>query len=296
MIGALLFAYIAGVISTANPCAFALLPAYLAYRIRPDHRDQASGPADLLKAFAVGGAATGGFLIAFAIVGGALSMGGYWLMNAQPWAGFIIGLIMAVMGLAVLWGRHFRIPLLNMGGAENPDRVKGDLLFGVGYGVASVSCTLPIFLSVTGTAITGGLVASALSFTAYALGMGTVLMTLAVMAALARSGVARKIKSLSPYLNILSGIILLLAGSYVAYFFGASVFQADIPEGFDLIGSGQMLSGTLQSLMSGANGTIVFLSLLAILIILFLFAVQQRKKAKHFTSAAGEGGPATPRS
>jgi len=274
MTGVLLFAFIAGVITTANPCAFALLPAYLAHRIRPHENDGHNQPTiGLLKAMTVGLATTSGFIAVFIIVGIGLAAGGNWLMTVQPWAGVVTGIIMAGFGLAVLLGHHIRIPLPNIKPAQNSDSIKGDFIFGVGYGIASISCTLPIFLSVTGTAVTGSYFASTLTFTAYAIGMGTVLMSLSIMAAYARSGLARNMRKLAPFVNTTSGIILILSGTYLSYFFGASLFDVDIPEGFDLIGSGQMLSGTLQTMMSGATGTIVFLTLSGTIGLLFIYAI-----------------------
>jgi len=280
MTGVLLFAFIAGVITTANPCAFALLPAYLAHRIRPHDQDHSQQAMGLLKAMTVGLATTSGFIAVFIVVGAGLAVGGNWLMAAQPWAGFIVGIIMAMFGLAVLLGRHIRIPLPNIKPAQNPDSVKADFIFGAGYGIASISCTLPIFLSVTGTAVTGSYFASTLTFSAYAIGMATVLMSLSIMAALARSGLAKNMRKLAPFMNALSGVILILSGTYLAYFFGASVFNMDIPEGFDLIGSGQMLSGTLQTMMSGATGTIVFLTLSGTIVLLFIYAMIKKHGAR----------------
>jgi cytochrome c biogenesis protein CcdA len=93
--------------------------------------------------------------------------------------------------------------------------LRADLLFGIGYGTASLSCTLPIFLAATGTAVTGSIGASVLSFAAYAAGMGTVLTALAVAAALSRNGLALALRRVLPYVNRLSGAPLVLAGTYV---------------------------------------------------------------------------------
>ncbi len=65
MTGAFAFAFMAGAIATANPCGFALLPAYFARRLGTD----AAGDGDKLdavaRAFAVGAVTTCGFLLVF---------------------------------------------------------------------------------------------------------------------------------------------------------------------------------------------------------------------------------------
>ena len=115
----------------------------------------------LLRAFAVGAATTGGFVVVFGIAGGAVSLGAFWLTVALPWAGLVIGLMLTAMGVAVLAGRAIRIHLPMAKPVASGNGLRGDFIFGIGYGVASLSCTLPLFLTVTGTTISGGIVASA---------------------------------------------------------------------------------------------------------------------------------------
>ncbi len=80
-----------------------------------------------------------------------------------------------------------------------------------------------MFLGVIGTASTGSSIASAASFVAYALGMGTILTGLAVAAALSRSGLARSIRGAMPHVRRVSGAIVALAGLYVTYYWGSFV-------------------------------------------------------------------------
>jgi cytochrome c biogenesis protein CcdA len=88
--------------------------------------------------------------------------------------------------------------------------------------VASLSCTLPIFLVVVGSALTlAGLGAALLTFVAYALGMGTVLTALTVGTALFKGAVAQGLRRLVPYVERASALLLLGAGLYlVAYWAG----------------------------------------------------------------------------
>jgi len=66
---------------------------------------------------------------------------------------------------------------------------RGFFLFGIAFGAASLSCTLPIFLTVVGSAFTAdGTGAGLAQFLSYALGMGSVVLALTVTAALAREG------------------------------------------------------------------------------------------------------------
>ena len=276
MIGELAFAFLLGTVATVNPCGFALLPAYLARRLGTDGSGVSDTSDALLRAFAGGAVTTAGFLVVFGVAGGAVSLGAFWLTVALPWAGLVIGLVLAAMGVAVLAGRAVRISLPMAKPAASGSGLQGDFLFGIGYGVASLSCTLPLFLTVTGTAITGGIIASALSFAAYALGMGTVLTALAVGAALSRSGLAAVMGSLLPYVNRASGGLLLLAGLYVVYFWAYVVVPLELPAQESMIVTGERLSAALRDWLSGSAGQSALYVLLTLLPALLVWIVWRR--------------------
>ncbi len=196
-----------------NPCGFALLPAYLARRIGTDEGMRPGADA-VGRALLVGAATTVGFMIVFGTIGTAISLGARQLIHALPWAGLTIGIALVVAGAAVLSGKHLSVRLPGIGSGAGRGGLRGDLLFGIGYGTASCSCTLPIFLAATGTAVTGSVAGSALSFVADAAGMGAILTALAVAAALSQKGLALALRRVVPYVNRASGALLLLAGAY----------------------------------------------------------------------------------
>lgn len=198
--GRVSFAFVAGTVATVNPCGFALLPAYLARRVGAE--DGARRSADAVsRALLVGGVTTAGFMLVFGTIGTAIGLGARELTRALPWAGLVIGVALVLAGAAVLAGGRLRLRLPQLRFRSTTGSLRGDVLFGIGYGTASLSCTLPIFLAATGSAVTGSLAGSALSFLAYAAGMGTILTALAVAAALSQQGLARALRRLVPYVN-----------------------------------------------------------------------------------------------
>ena len=65
-------------------------------------------------------------------------------------------------------------------------------LYGISYAVASLSCTIGVFISIVATTLDGATFATNVAtFVAYGLGMGTTLSILTIAVALARSGVLR---------------------------------------------------------------------------------------------------------
>ncbi len=278
MYGEFLFAFVAGAIATANPCGFALLPAYLARRLGAEDADSAGGADGALRAIIVGAVTTFGFVLVFGLIGAAVSLGAFWLTRTLPWAGLAIGIMLVAVGVATLSGRRvsIRLPVI---GATGAGGWRGDLLFGVGYGTASLSCTLPIFLLVTGAGMTGSLAVSMLSFVAYALGMGAILTALAIAAALMRHGLATRIKGITRYLGRFSGALLLLAGAYVSYYWGTALFAPDPLADNRVIDTGEYWSGAMQQWLDGPDGETFLVAVSLILVAVFIWALARRSAA-----------------
>jgi copper chaperone CopZ len=88
-------------------------------------------------------------------------------------------------------------------------------LYGVTYAIASLSCTLPVFLVVVGSAAAfGGIAASLAMFIAYGLGMAVVLLG----AALFQGAVARWLRTVMPYVQRVSAVLLILVGLYLVVY------------------------------------------------------------------------------
>ena len=283
MIGDLAFAFVAGSIATVNPCGFALLPAYLARRLAIDDGTRNLHHA-IIRALAAGAVMTFGFLLVFGVGGGAIALGAGWLTSTFPWAGFVIGVLMAAAGLVILSGRSINFGPAAPHPAATKSGLRGDLVFGLGYGTASLSCTLPIFLAVIGAATTEGAMAGALSVSAYALGMGTIVVALAIAAILSRKGVAAAFSGLLPYLTRLGGALLFLSGLYVAYFWGYTLFSRTLPADGNAIVVGERLSGSLRAWLGGTVGQTVTYVVLALLLILSVWAL-----SRHLSSKIREG-------
>ena len=91
--------------------------------------------------------------------------------------------------------------------------------FGAGYAVASLSCTIAPFLAVVVAGFRTDSVGVGVGlFLAYAAGMGVVVATVAIATALARDGVVRGLRRSGRWVSRASGALLLVAGSYVAYY------------------------------------------------------------------------------
>lgn len=213
------FALSAGLVASLNPCAFAMLPAFAAYYLGldDDRGARRAAPARAARGLAVGGAMTSGFVLVFATIGALVSLAGSGLLRYQDIVAVAVAVVLVGLGAWLAGGRELRVFV--------PSPVKGrrrrDLLsaalYGVGYGFASLACTLPIFLIVVGAAFVDGSMLGGISlFVAYSAGMGAVVMAVTLGAALFKAVVVRFLRRAMPYVQRGSGALLILAGTYLA--------------------------------------------------------------------------------
>lgn len=214
--GPFALAVAAGMAATVNPCGFALLPAYLAAFFGEDHQP---GIGAVPRAFAVSAALTAGFVVVFGLFGAVISPLAVSIEQYLPWATIVIGAALIGLGGWLLGGRELvvRLPKLNRGGSDGS--LPSMFLFGASYAVASLSCTIGPFLAVTSSTFSSSNVVSGIGvFVAYALGMGAVVTALTVGVALARAGLAGRLRAALPYVSRFSGVLLVVAGAYVAWY------------------------------------------------------------------------------
>lgn len=217
----ILYAFTTGMVATVNPCGFAMLPAYVSYYLATSEGNP--GPSRtlprLLRALLVGGTLTAGFLALFAVAGILISLGACVLIGAMPWIGLLVGVGLVVLGGWLLLGGHVSLPGLPQPRVRRERSLKGILLFGVAYGLASLSCTLPIFLVVVGGTFTRqGIGGGLAQFLAYGLGMGVVLMALTLGLALFEGVLVGYLRRLMAYVERAGAILLLGAGAYIVYY------------------------------------------------------------------------------
>lgn len=275
----LAFAVMAGALAMLNPCSFALLPAFLSVSLHSQDATRASSTR-ALHAVVVGLLVTAGAVSIFTVVGVPIALGAGQLTRAVPWIGFTLGMALAVVAVLTLAGK--RIPLPDRRVRTNHHRGAGGLLlFGAGYGIASLSCTLPIFLVVVGASLTnsGGL-AALVVFAGYAAGMAVVLTALAVGVGLLRDTITRALTALLPRLRWLTGGLLGLTSAYLLYYWGSALFTTTGTRAHDpLITAIDRTSATIQSWATNGAGFWLLLGAAGILALVLLRALWRWARA-----------------
>src|SRR5262245_27757192 len=202
-------ALVAGGLAVFNPCGFPLLPAFLGFYLGADEERLPRAPTRIMQGLLVGGLVATGFVGFFALVGLPVSFGVALVARAVPWAGLATGALLALAGTVALAGRRVALPVRLKVPVRRERRLGAMLLFGVGYGAASLGCTLPLFLTLIAAASGPDKLTV---FGAYAVGAAVVLMALALLVALAREGVARSARSVLPYMSRVAGALLVQIG------------------------------------------------------------------------------------
>lgn len=220
------FAFAAGMVSAVNPCGFAMLPAYLGLYLGTNEQvsENVHPIKHIAKGLQVGASVTAGFIVLFGMTGIIIGLGaGAVVVDILPWLGLTIGISLAITGSWMIGGGKlytgFAARAASHMGNPGQVNVRGYFLFGLSYGTASLSCTLPIFLSVIGTSFAVSSIANSVGqFLLYALGMGTVILTLTLGIAFFKGAMISALRKALPYVQPIGSWLMILAGSYIVFY------------------------------------------------------------------------------
>lgn len=214
--GPVLLALTAGMVGAINPCGFALLPAYIGSFVASD--DVTSGlDRRLLRAVSSAISVTVGFVMVFLLLGVVLSSVADRIRGQLPWVTMAIGAMLVVAGLVVFTGRRLPMPKIALRAAHGRGPA-AMVSYGAVYALASLSCTIGPFLAITAAALNQSLAGGLLSYGAYGLGMGVIILAIAFSAALARPRPVHELRRLSQYAGKAGGLLMILSGSYAMWY------------------------------------------------------------------------------
>jgi cytochrome c biogenesis protein CcdA len=218
-------AFAAGLVAALNPCGFAMLPAYLLLVVRgqqsgqPPPANMPRGLAPLGRALAATVGMALGFLTVFGLFGALTISAATTVHRYVPYGTVVIGVVLVALGVWLLSGRKLTA-LRPLGPRWAPTVRLGSMYgYGVSYAIASLSCTIGPFLAVTGAGLrSGSVLGSVAIYLAYVAGLTLVIGVLAIAAATASSALADRLRRILPFVNRISGVLLVLVGLYVGYY------------------------------------------------------------------------------
>ncbi len=210
----------AGVLAAVNPCGFALLPAYVSLLVVGADKERPAPLVALGRALTLTAAMTAGFVAVFGVFGLLAAPAADWLSERLPWLTVAIGVVLTGLGLWLAAGRELPSPIPKINRAPALRRQFGSMiLFGMSFAIASLGCTIGPFLGVVVASFTAGSAAQgSILFLAYAAGMALVVGTVAVAVAIAQQSVVTWIRRATPVISRVAGVLMVLAGLYVAWY------------------------------------------------------------------------------
>ena len=196
----LALAFSAGLISFLNPCGFAMLPVYITYYFKNENSEKNNFEKNFFQKKIFLGLSLGlivslGFAFTFFIIGALVSYVGKGLLKYVGWFDLFIGFLLVIIGFIYLLNLNSKInlnKLTNLGEKLKSNKTKNKyasfFLYGIGFAIASLGCTLPIFLLVVTSALkTNGFLNGILVFLIYAAGMSFFMILFSLAVALSKS-------------------------------------------------------------------------------------------------------------
>ncbi len=212
--------FLRGLVAAVNPCAFVLLPTYLMYFLGLEGHRPGSQRATVSRALVVSAAVSAGFMSVFVVVGLITEYFTTWIERNAKYATLGIGVAFVILGVAMLTG--YKLPLATPRiNTENRDRtVVSMFVYGVAYAVASISCTIGLFITTLFSGVRNdGWANGVLNVAAYGAGMALIVTALTITLAVANTGMLRVLRTGSQYVDRIAAALVLLSGLYLIYYF-----------------------------------------------------------------------------
>lgn len=227
----MIFAFAAGLLSTVNPCGFAMLPAYLSFFVGLDEEETQDRHVVIGRALKIGFLVSAGFLAVFGVAGILIRLGGEAFQDifasGLSWVALLTGAGIVALGIWLLLGNSIKVRVPNFRTNTRSQGASSLFAFGVSYALASLSCAFPIFAGVIATSFGQNLLEGIGSFLAYSAGMAAVVMVLTIALAVGKDSVIHHLRRASHRFNQISGAVLVLAGAFIVFYWSLVIINGD---------------------------------------------------------------------
>lgn len=267
--------FTSGLMAAINPCGFVLLPAYLMYFLGMEQLRPGTERASMRRALSVGTAVSAGFLTVFALIGAITKWQSSWFKEKAPWISLVIAAALVVLGIAMLFGYKlpFTTPKLDV--AKRDRSVMSMYVFGLAYAVASIGCSLGLFLgNVLGSFDSDGFLTGFLAIAAYGLGMALIVIGLTVSLAMANTWLLKVLRKGMQYVDYVAGVVIMLSGVYLFYY-----WYTDLRQNYDskVIGAASDWQHQLQNFVERNKTAVVLWASVVILAAIAISLWQARR-------------------
>jgi hypothetical protein len=160
--------------------------------------------------------------VVFLVVGSISRLFTQWIELNAKYAGFVIGLVLVGLGISMLFGWKPSFAT-SIPGAKKDHSTRAMFVFGVGYAIASIGCTIGLLTTaILGSISTNGFASGVISIVMYGLGMSLLVTALTVTLAAAKTGLSKMLKRSLRYIDKVAAGFIAVTGVYLTwYWYGA---------------------------------------------------------------------------
>jgi cytochrome c biogenesis protein CcdA len=212
--------FLRGLVATVNPCGFILLPTYLMYFLGLQGQLPGSQRATIRRALVVSAAVSAGFLTVFLIAGLVSVHFTQWINRNARYATVVIGIALIVLGVAMLFGYRLPISTPQFDAGVRRRTIGSMFVYGIAYAVASIGCTIGLFLAtLLGSTRSDGVLSGVANVVAYGAGMALVVTALTITLAVANTGLLHVLRTGMRHVETIAAVFVVLSGLYLVYYF-----------------------------------------------------------------------------
>ena len=211
--------FLRGMVAAVNPCGFVLLPTYLMYFLGLEGIRPGGQRASVRRALAVSAAVSAGFMSVFLVAGLVSYHFTNWINQHAKYATVGIGVGLLVLGVSMLFGFRLPVALPTIETGRHHRRVSAMFAYGIAYAVASIGCTIGLFISTLFSTRRDGVVAGVANVVAYGAGMALLVTALTVTLAVANTSLLRVLRGGMRHVQTIAAVFVMLSGAYLLYYF-----------------------------------------------------------------------------
>lgn len=211
------FSFFQGLVAFFAPCAVALLPGYISSFVS---RDLSSNKktAQLQRGIKLAIWSILGILLVYSLAGGLILVAAQLLKDYMKWVAVLLGGMLIFLGILNLMGKDISLSL-HIKEPTTKSETKEAFAFGVAYAIGALGCLFPLFLIVVTQALSAPTSFEGGSYIfAYFIGMGGMMVVVILLAIYFRQFLVQGLRKILPYMNQITGVLLILAGIYIVHY------------------------------------------------------------------------------
>jgi cytochrome c biogenesis protein CcdA len=212
------FSFLQGLVAFFAPCAVALLPGYIISFISREASGDPSRNEKLYRGLKLASLSILGILAIYSIAGVLIIVASQLLKAYMKWITIGMGSLLILLGGLLIAGKSIAFSV-DMNRKSDRSETGEAFFFGVAYAIGALGCLFPLFLVVATQAMAApsALLGGSYIF-AYFFGISLMMVTAILLSTFARDFFMKYLRKILPYMEKITGVLLILAGAYVIYY------------------------------------------------------------------------------